>query len=392
MMANDVRTMCWSIAIPTMERRMKAGLPGLLISLAFTGLYLPSVQAASSGCEWDASSAINSIINTRLTIGGAITVGQDVPIGTVVYSQRIVTNGGNGGRLLCQAGSYDLLTNLTSSPYGKSSYSDATYPYVFNTNVRGIGIALWHGTPDGSTTEKLVIPGRLNGYFSHTTPTVYNFTEQLDASVNFNIVFIKTEEGVESKTINSRDLPQFTSAFSGNGIDFIYQRTGVIGSLTVIPGTCNVGNSYYLPLNEHYVDEFNGIDSTAGEAKTELVLADCPAFYGTMSYGVIKSNVMTLQLSPRNGTINADRGIAAINSTVSDPATGVGVQLSLRQANGSYELAKLDQLLDLSRYIDFSDSEGGHYQLGIKAAYIQTADKITAGAADAQIEFMITYR
>lgn len=353
-------------------------------------MYTPTTLAAA-GCSWDSSSAINSPLDTRLTIGGYITVGEDLPIGSVVYSQRIQTNG-NGAKLLCRAGVYDLVSTLTSAPYGQSSYRDATFPIVFNTNISGIGVALWQGTPDGSGGSRLFSPGRLTSYLSSSSDSVFNLTNQDDATVGFNVVFIKTAANIGSGSIRNSDLPRFQASFDGNGERFVYQHTAIVGNLTAIPATCNVGSNYYLPLGEHFPDEFNGIGSTAGSAETEIVLSGCPAFYGTTSYGVFKPNVISLKLTPRNGFIDAEQGISQLNTEAGDAASGVGVQLSLRQENGNYQWAKFNQNISLANYINFLEDRGGDYRLGVKATYVQTSAPIQAGKADAQIEFMITYQ
>jgi type 1 fimbria pilin len=364
----------------------------MVISLILCGgLYAQNTLAASTGCHWDDSSAIKEPLNTRLTIGGYVTVGEDLPIGSVIYSQRIQTNG-NGAKLLCRAGIYDLVSTFTTMPYGQSDYSNATFPFVFNTNIPGVGVTLWQGTPDGNNGARLPLPGRLMGYFSTSSDGIFNFTDQNDASVSFNIQFIKTAANVGSGTISSSHLPRFQTSFDGNGTNFIYQQTAMIGNLTVIPATCNVGNNYYLPIGEHFPDEFNGIGSTAGSAETEIVLSGCPAFYGTTSFGVFRPNIISLKLTPRNGFIDAERGISKLNTTAGDAASGVGVQLSLRQENGNYLAAKFNQDINLANYITFLEDRGGDYSLGVKATYIQTSAPIRAGRADAQIEFMITYQ
>jgi type 1 fimbria pilin len=362
------------------------------ISLMLCGsLYTQNTLAASAGCDWDSSSAVNTPLDTRLTIGGYVTVGEDLPIGSVIYSQRIQTNG-NGASLLCHAGSYHLVNTVISAPHGQSNYSNATFPTVFNTNISGVGVALWQGTPDGNGGSRLQVPGRLTNFFSPNSDSVFNFTGQDDAAVSFNIALIKIATNIGSGTINSSDLPRFKTSFDGDGVSFVYQQARIIGNLTAIPATCNVGSNYYLPLGEHYPDEFNGIDSTAGSAETQIVLSGCPAFYGTTSFGVFRPNIISLKLTPRNGFIDAERGISKLNTTAGDAASGVGVQLSLRQENGNYRAAKFNQDINLADYITFLEDRGGDYSLGVKATYIQTSAPIRAGRADAQIEFMITYQ
>lgn len=346
---------------------------------------------AATGCRWDSSSAVNSPLDTRLTIGGYITVGEDLPIGSVVYSQRIQTNG-NGAKLLCRPGVYDLVSTITSAPHGQSSYRDATFPIVFNTNIPGIGVALWQGTPDGSDGSRLFSPGRLKSYLSTSSDSVFSLTNQDDATIGFNVAFIKTAANIGSGSIGTSDLPRFQASFDSGGESFVYQRTAIVGNLTAIPATCNVGSNYYLPLGEHFPDEFNGVGSTVGSAETQIVLSGCPAFYGLTSYAVFKPNVISLKLTPRNGFIDAEQGISKLNAEAGDAASGVGVQLSLKQENGNYQWAKFNQNINLASYISFFEDRGGDYSLGVKATYVQTSAPIRAGKADAQIEFMITYQ
>ncbi|WP_337261431.1 MULTISPECIES: fimbrial protein [unclassified Serratia (in: enterobacteria)] len=365
---------------------------GIAVSLLLcAGLYAQGAAAANAGCDWDSSSAIFSPLDTRLPIGGTVSVGADLPIGSVIYSQRIQTSG-NGAKLLCQAGVYDLVSAFISTPYGQSSYSDSSFPYVFNTNIEGIGVALWQGTPDGSSGARLQLPGRIPGYLSNSSASIFSFTGQSDASVSFNIEFIKTGNVTSGGRIEGSNLPSFETSLNGNGENFVYQKTLISGSLEVKTATCNVGSNYYLPLGEHYPDEFNGVGSTAGNAETQIVLSGCPAFYGRTSYSVFKPNVISIKLTPRNGFENAEQGISKLNTASGDAAEGVGVQLSFKQENGSYQLAKFNQDIDLANFITFFEDRESDYHLGVKAAYIQTAAPIRAGKADAQIEFMITYQ
>ncbi|MFC0227522.1 fimbrial protein [Serratia aquatilis] len=372
-----------------MKKRIAPGMVMLLLSL--TCLPIKNTLAETAGCGWDSSSTVVAPLETRLNIGGNVTVGENLPVGSVIYSQRIQTNG-SGAVLLCKAGSYDLVGTLTSAPYGQSSYSAGTSPIVFNTNIPGVGIAMWQSTPDGST-QRLPIPGRITAYLSNSSDTLVNFSGQNgDAPLSFNIDFIKTDNVVGSGTITGSDLPKFSTSLDGNGVNFGYRRTIVLGNLTVIPATCNVGSNYYLPLGEHYPDEFNGVGSTAGSAETQIVLSGCPAFYGTTSYGVIKPNVVSIKLTPRNGYEDADQGISKLNTSSGDAASGVGVQLSFKQENGGYQIAKFNQDIDLSNFITFLEDRASDYSLGVKATYIQTSMPIRPGKADAQIEFMIIYQ
>lgn len=371
-------------------KRISASATAIALML-YGALYAQNTLAASAGCEWDSSSSVNTPLEIRLTIGGNITVGADLPIGSVIYSQRIQTNG-HGAKLLCRQGNYELASTITREPHGRSNYSDANFPTVFNTNIPGIGVALWQGTLDGNSGSRLQVPGQLNGFFKPSSDSIFNFNDHDDASVRVNIQLIKTANTIGSGTIRGIHLPRFSTSFDGNGERFVYQNIAIAGSLTAIPATCNVGSNYYLPLGEHFPDEFSGVGSTAGNAETEMVFSGCPAFHGTTSFGVFSPNIISLKLTPRNGFIDAERGISKLNTSSGQAASGVGVQLSLREENGNYRLAKFNQDINLADYITFDEEDGGDYSLGVKASYIQTADPIQAGSADAQIEFMITYQ
>ncbi|WP_156292730.1 fimbrial protein [Serratia oryzae] len=371
-----------------MKTRIASGVAVSLLLCA--GLYVQSAAAANAGCDWDSSSTVISPLETRLNIGGYVTVGESLPIGSVIYSQRIQTNG-SGAALLCKAGIYDLVATVTSTPYGQSTYSDSSFPMVFNTNIPGVGVALWQSTPNGD--QRLYIPGRLPAFLSNSSDTIVYFSGQNgETPLTFNVDFIKTANNVGSGTVTSSDMPKYSTSFDGNGVNFVFRRTSVLGNLTVIPATCNVGSNYYLPLGEHYPDEFSGVGSTAGIAETQIVLSDCPAFYGTTSYGIMKPNLINIRLTPRNGFDDAEQGISKLNTEAGDAAAGVGVQLSFRQENGGYQIAKFNRDIDLANYITFIEDRGSNYNLGVKATYIQTATPIRAGKADAQIEFMITYQ
>jgi len=128
--------------------------------------------------------------------------------------------------------------------------------------------------------------------------------------------------------------------------------------------------SVNAPMGKHRSSEFEAIGSVVGQTAFNIQLTGCSSGIGSISY----------QLDPVNTTWNAAQGIFNVNA---GGATGVGIQITDGN-NSPISLRTVKQFL-------VSPSPGS-YSIPLRAAYYQTANTVTAGAANAALQFTIIYQ
>ena len=162
-------------------------------------------------------------------------------------------------------------------------------------------------------------------------------------------------------------------------------RAGSIGSVFIYPNT-----AYYIalsndiqpvvsscttpsitvPLGKQFSNKFKGVGSTIGEKAFSIQLNNCPAGINSISY----------RLDPVNSALDAVNGILAL-----DPggATGVGIKIT-DDNNAAVGLGRARAFL--------KNVAEGSYSIPLKAAYYKTSDTVVGGAANASMQFTITYQ
>ncbi|NMZ32849.1 fimbrial protein [Pseudomonas proteolytica] len=336
----------------------------------------------------------NTVDRTVALIGSNITVGRDVPLGTILFKQTFTTST-NLSRVSCDPGIYNVTRNrqLTSTPLPVSSWSGANAGKVYESGVPGVGVYLaseGQALPDPNTF------GNCGGGTSFCTSS---------PQLGFDVFFIKTGD-VSPGTIQGASLPSMQNDWISPVNTLILQRVNFVGSINVVARTC-VTPDVNVPLGTRSVNEFAGVGTGTPWQSFQISLNNCPAFHGTFPGSPNSpifdangdtsteqgraSNVLGFRLDPTDGVIDAAEGIISLTPAPSGflpAATGIGIQI------GTGDAVPIPVPLATIRPsgVVTTTTEGASYVIPLKARYIQTAASMTPGPANGAVVFTIDYQ
>lgn len=374
----------------------------LLGSLA-AGVFSPAAQAFE--CHWINGGA--PIVRTAPLITANISVGADVPVGTVIHRQNVNGTIDNRSVVSCnrQGGPIfyiDQYLNLTNTPALVPGWTGVYAGALYQTSVPGIGVAITNNDGYGIGTAVSTTP-----YLKFTTevaPPISSFTFYYGNRVVLN--FVKTGP-ISAGVINAASFPtvllttRTAVPITGDAAPpNTPYRINFSGSMSVVVNTCRTPD-VLVPMGKYEIGKyFTGRGSTTPWVSMPIALQDCPPFYGAYSNaasaptywtsgeqnaGTVVRNAISIALRPTYGAINGTTGIIRLDN---DPnvATGIGIQL----AQGSDASATPLNLAQMFRY-DQQSSSVTSFTVPFQARYIQTEDRVTPGPANSKATFTVSY-
>lgn len=333
----------------------------------------------------------NTVDRTVALIGSNITVGRDVPLGTVLFKQTFTAHRLSWVR--CDPGDYNRTRSRTlSTPLPLSNWSGEYAGKVYESGVPGIGVYL---ASEGEALPDAEVSGNCG--------EGVRFCVQ-PPELGFDLFLIKTGD-VLPGTIQGSSLPSMQNDWISPTNTLILQRVNFIGSMNVVSRTC-VTPDVNVPLGTRSVNEFAGVGTGTPWQNFQISLNNCPAFHGTFpgSPNPIfdandntsdelgrASNILRFRLDPTDGVIDAAQGIISLTPAPSGflpAATGIGIQIATGDAVPvPVPLATLRQ-----SGVVTTTTEGASYVIPLKARYIQTAASMTPGPANGAVVFTIDYQ
>lgn len=377
------------------------GLPALLL------LWAGASQAATFTCE---ESYLGPSIANLFTLNAVISVGDDVPVGAVVYRARLEAD---NMALKCKTSDADGLNQIVDNPTyvevintPTSVVPGITAPpvgeNVYQTNVPGIGVAI---TAPGkmpyawSTAWQRI---KSLGAWSYSGSAVIG---------RFEVKLIKTGP-VSPGIVNAINFPQlqvtFTTPTTPAGSTFIgfpipFSTVSYNGTIQIVKSTCRTEVAdKVVDLGSHEVKD---IKNASGKVTTwmdaGLRLIGCqfsPGFYneknGTIYHvgtnnvgqGTPNANTVRLSLSASTSVINANTGIISL-TPASDSATGVGIQIGLKEGS------EIKPYNFNTNEVIFTPSspDAQSLEIPIFARYIATSTTITPGKANGAVVYTLNY-
>ncbi|WP_143712087.1 fimbrial protein [Yersinia intermedia] len=328
----------------------------------------------------------------------SITVGPDIPNGTVIYRLDFKSPGAPPiPQLTCGPAPYTSPETLkySSNPLPLASWSGSPFPgQVYQTQVPGIGVVLWS---DLNNQALPTIP-----YTTYRTGTLY-----WNAYPRINVVLSLIKIGpVAPGSINGSMLPTVQSDMGSDPTltnpPLRMYNLQYIGSLNIVSQTCTTPDVNVMMGQYETSKSFKGIGSVTPWIDASITLTGCPAFYGyynnsspnvssgssgLSTVGLSVKNILNVQLNPTYTILDAPNGIIAISSTAS-AATGIGLQLGWGAAGTPPKLVNLS-----TNSYDFSPTNtgGGTMKIPLSARYYQTKAVVTPGRADSKLTFTINY-
>ncbi len=373
----------------------------------FIAIFLICVFASSARaatCEFTKIFFEN--FSTPVVGAGMATIGEDVPVGKVLYKQRYMGISRTSG-YVCTVTDEDVQAGFTSPMNTYTKYEVISTPSgpatrvgeqdVFPTNIPGIGAVITLMTASGYISQ-------YPGLWEFTTPplSLGSTTQGLGQFSFITLELIKTgpiSPGTQQVIGAALPTIQITS---GSKLPFptshVFATISFSGNTTMYTKTCQLATpNIEVNLGPHPVSNFSGPGFVTEWKDFDIVLKECPPFYGYGNYTYRETNGSTTSSSTgndvnirfvsANGVIDGNPLLAKINP---DPnaAKGVGIELSQRESSESIALDGSGgfSLLNLTK------DDNATYIIPLKARYVQTESVVGAGKANSSVVFTITYQ
>lgn len=380
-------------------------------SRLIASIFIVGVSCVSTGYANTLTCALSTSFpgeNVVLNIAGTISVGEDVPVGTVLYRAIYKAAVASGVRCISNEKwtepqiALPYTENVSSAPLpivpGVLSPAGAT---VYQTNVPGIGVSLSSSPYGKYPNESSInhIPGQITGGGIISGNYMPLF-----------IALIKTGR-FDSGSVNGITFPMASRVYTiptgmpqhtFNGFPIQVNSVRFSGQIQVVKSTCKVvTENIVVPLGNYKVSQFPRKGSYTEWKDASIKLVGCssasPAYYsydnmsititggGTLPLGVKDvSNRITFMVSPAAGVIDASTGV--INLTPSSiSARGVGIQIG-------YGGSGTVRSLKLSTETSFTPPVmQATMQIPLFARYYQTENQVTAGVANGAVVYTINY-
>lgn len=355
-------------------------------------------------------SALSAPSHTVPVTTGALSVGPDMPLGSIIYRGNI----GSGvnelsGYINCQSTpgpnvpgetfSYTTSYGISNAPRSLSAWNSSPYAgKVYETGIPGVGIAM-------------LVSGDV---FTATAPVQFTNSARIYANgdnvmigvgaLGFSLIKIGTipagNFNISAAAFPTILLRRFGDA-SGNVVPFNFPLVyyNFSGVLRFTQPTCVTPN-VDVELGSHDVAAFAAAGSTTPWQSFNIQLTNCPTFSGYYNYSnfpilfnpsgststpATVSNNFGLRLTPTGSIINNANGIMAV-TPAANAATGVGIQIA-------YGTAGSPELFRFSAEKTFTLAKNGVTTVTVPmlARYIKTGSTVSPGRADGKVTFTINY-
>ncbi|WP_165458794.1 fimbrial protein [Raoultella ornithinolytica] len=377
--------------------------------LALFLLWAGHCQAATITCQKNTSFPAKEEV---FTLSGIISVGEDIPVGTVVYRARLWAS----DMMLSCTGTADeslvgvkiyLPTSVEFISTPTSVVPGVTAPpsgeTVYETNIPGIGVSVTAaGKMPYVWQTAFFQPKYVNGGGGNSGAT-YGQVE---------LKLIKTGP-VSPGIINAVNFPRLQVTFitptAPAGSTFIgfpvpYSTISYSGTIQVVNSTCRTEVAdKVVDLGSHNVKDIKN-DPLQATAWTDasLRLIGCqfsPGFYNSkntsiyhlggtsnVGQGTPNANTVSLSLSASTSVIDSLNGIIAL-TPAADSATGIGIQIGVKEG------IEIIPFNFNANGVVFTPSSPGSQSLEIPifARYSATSSTITPGKANGAVVYTLNY-
>ncbi|VFS59526.1 Type-1A pilin [Leminorella grimontii] len=377
---------------------------GPLCRLLSGALALVALQAQAVNCEF------TSLFTENLTIPvigpGLSTVGEDAPIGKVIYSAQFMGTSRNTSYECTitvedlEAGQGQQLMNVynkietIATPSGAPTQSGDKS--VYPTNVPGVG-AVFYMT--GSVFNNAQYPAIWEREFQIGYGTT---TQGLGQVSIVKIELIKTGPiPAGTQLVLGSSFPTFqisSGSKSPIATDRVFVTVNFSGAITAHTKTCQLATPVIdVSLGLHQRASFTGVGSATEWKGFEITLKDCPPFYGYGQYRYTESSGLTTGTSSANRValaFNSAHGVVENNPLLAklesgpNSAEGIGIEVSEGGVDNPINLDGTGGF-DLQNLLT---DDGATYVIPLKARYVQYDTNVKAGIANGAVVFTITYQ
>ncbi len=340
-------------------------------------LLMAAAPALAQNCRFhNGTGTLANVAN----LSGSITVGPDVPVGAELY--RASYQPGPANEVTCTAGPADRVRQLTSMPYGPSGYVHPQYGTVYNTNVPGVGVAVWNASQGFPiTTTQQVVPDPNTIWLLYPLQT-------------FGVSLIKTGP-ITAGTVTGANLPRFEYRMTGANSALQLWNGRVQGSLSIVARTCTAAD-ISVNLGDHRVTEIPAVGSGTQWVNVPVTLSNCPAFYGryrgNLTTGTVQTangrvdNTLRFRVDPVTAVADSARSVMMLqNDGVNTTATGIGIQIG----TAADESVGFGSMRDSG--LALSETDNASYTLMLRARYTRYAAAASSGQANGAATITLEY-
>ncbi|MBH2547597.1 type 1 fimbrial protein [Serratia marcescens] len=361
----------------------------LLMPLLFFG------NEALATCQLDRSGTLPNPLNLAIPLQSSnLTVGEDLPNGSVIYRSYYNPQLGGNVKISCSekaSGDYNVTHEYARVPMPLSSWSGTPYGgKVYETNIPGIGVVISRSL---TSIPPIVsgVAGKCSGSDNCSVGNIF---------FDWDISLIKTGR-VSPGTLNGSALPCVKVTFGqNNGSSTEVINACYSGGINIVSKTCKTPD-VDVYLGKYDVADFRGKGSSTAWKDSSIYLSECPVFYGLLndgrntnwsntgsaSVGQYTRNTLSLKLTPNTPIVDNNNGILSIKEDAKGTsAVGVGIQLSY----GTGSPLEAVNFLQSKSY-EMENGSSGNIKLPLAARYIQVSDEVKPGVANGAVTFMINY-
>ena len=322
-----------------------------------------------------------------------ISVGQDMPVGSEIYRQTY-RSGLSPYKVTCAStnGYFRVKRQIDYTPQPVSGYSGSVYTTVYETGIPGVGISIWNGSKVIWPYEEIIC---LSG-------DDINCTVDNPYSTNaFDITLIKTGD-ITPGLLDATNLPAVSISLGKQTENYVKIATySFTGSIQINTSTCTTPD-YTVPLGNWSQTRFKSKGSSSPWVPASIVLTNCTKAVGNatsgnvwsenasgITTGALTPNPWTVSFTSVSGVIDADNGIIATDTSATDAAQGVGIQLSqgLPDSAGT----NLIKISDSAITGTLPTTGETSYVIPLSARIIQTEDSVVAGNITGKVVYTLNY-
>jgi type 1 fimbria pilin len=360
--------------------------PGVLLTLAASGLMPLSAAHAANTCEWSGGAGTTIRYVADL---GTLYVPRDAQIGDPIgpVDKAFLLSAG-GPSIDCETDGSVTLTFDASAAVPPARRSIARRNgmqaggTVLQTNISGVGAQITFGRPyDGSSPDLWKLRGfdssvPFQGYIDFPTPFVLPH-----AVLRGTVTLVKT--GPISQGMQPLDQGRQMVSASFTNVPNAFSLA-LKGSVTQAECTLSTNpvSADPVPLGDWSDSAFTGEGHTTNAVPFTITLNSCisdPLPGGTVTNAHIR-------LDPTAGSTTLDAGLGLFSLGSSSTAQGIGIQVLARDALTPVALE--------TDVLQGAIPATGGMLLEFNARYYQTGpiSNIVAGSADGALGFTITYK
>ncbi len=374
----------------------------LLLQIMIISLFLMMTNAyAVTNCKMAGNSS-----HVATLPGSTINVGQDLPIGSVIYNFTTSISVYSG--VTCstdsppQTFSVPVNVDYLQNPLPLSGYSGGGLAgKVYETGLPGVGVVI---TGICRPVSRCLIPRADNTFDNFSLTGTGPLTRTIGRG--WIVWFIKTGN-IAPGTISGSLLPSIKT-FIAQSPSYIAETGNIntvsfAGNINFVSGTCATPD-VNVSLGSYDVGTFGTVGAVTPWVDSSIQLTNCaPAFSGyydlnnasvsligtgTLPAGTRNNNLLNVALTPQNPIIDSTNGVMSVSSsTAASAAEGIGIQLAWGSSSGS------PTLFNLNGTQNFTPPSDGRQSITIPLAarYIRTGSSLKPGRADGKVTFTINY-